>query len=107
MSKGKKLVNKLRNAHRFVQMRKEDSGHSQELLDEWEAVQNQFIAAMDEFKWGDAIHLLTNFFWHRFCDYWIEYGKQQSITSSLNTVILQIIDWYEIFFPDLSATILK
>jgi valyl-tRNA synthetase len=105
MSKGKKLVNKLRNAHKFVWMRQEDIaaglGHSAELVEEWSKTEEQLVTLMDAFKWGDTIHLLTDFFWHRFCDYWIEEGKKQCLSFSLHNTLLKIISWYEIFFPDL------
>jgi len=109
MDKGKKLVNKIRNAYRFVMMRQDEItaglGTSDVLTKEWSQKEELLTELMEAFKWGDVIHHLTDFFWHRLCDYWIEEAKQQCLSSSLHSVLLQIIAWYEIFFPNLKDEI--
>lgn len=108
MDKGKKLINKLKNAGRFLDM-KDTSGYFADMLtpweQEWQEVDNKFESLMLDYNWPDAIHLLTDFFWHRFCDVFIEESKAKNddfYFKALKNIYAQILNRYDIFFPYLT-----
>lgn len=105
MDKGRKLINKIKNARRFIAMKNQDItsniGVCDDLTTEWLEQNKKLHTLMSDFNWGETIHQLTDYFWHRFCDYWIERGKKEPLSTSLHTTMEAIISWYQIFFPDL------
>jgi valyl-tRNA synthetase len=111
MDKGRKLINKIKNAGRFLDM-KESSEYLPDILDEWTKewyeVAKKFDNCMQEYNWPDAIHILTDFFWHRFCDVFIEESKKKEdgfTYGVMKRIYGQILDCYDIFFPNIREEI--
>lgn len=106
MDKGKKLINKIRNAHRFLMMHQEtESGAGQQLEMEWLLKQAQLHRLMEDFNWAETIHQLTDYFWHQFCDLYIERAKKEPLRISLIAIFKDLLAWFQIFFPDLTSPI--
>lgn len=113
MEKGKRLLNKLRNAWRFINGNghwgMEDwepgcpGGEKEEYYVEWCKVAGRLQTYMDhDHNWSLAIQTLTDFFWHTFCDKWIEECKKTPIYDTLWKVFDDMSEWFEYFFPDLT-----
>lgn len=105
---GKKFCNKIWNASRFVQGRisessvalaKEDRSNPKTLADK------KILKALDKtiksinkdlanYEFGKAAHILYDFFWHDFCDQYIEAAKKQSDEKTkkilLNTLLASL-----------------
>ncbi len=102
MLAGKKLVNKIKNAGRFLHMNAEKSGESKE---HWiEGV--KFLGTLQthlthDLNWPLALQNLQKFFWHTFCDVWIEEAKSRDIHGTLRKVFAGLIDYFEVFFPNI------
>lgn len=111
MDKGHKLINKIKNAGRFLAM-KENPEYLIDVLEPWQAEWNEVAKKIDKdmegYNWPDAIHSLTDFFWHRFCDVFIEESKKKNNPHTygvMNRIYNEILDWYDIFFPNIREEI--
>jgi valyl-tRNA synthetase len=79
------FMNKLWNASRFSLMNIDDASIEikKEFLsipDKWilsrlRDVTSQTIKALDEYRFNDGAHILYQFVWHEFCDWYIEFIK--------------------------------
>lgn len=96
---GKKLINKIRNAKRFLDMQT-SSGTNDEFLAEWKEHKLFFEQNMDDYEWSESIKDLTNFFWHTFCDKWIEESKKEPCNQTLRLILDEIILYFAIFLPE-------
>jgi len=118
MEKGKRLVNKIRNACRFL------NGNGHWGLDDWEPgcpggtkedyhIEWQEVAGRlqtyleHDYNWPLGIQTLTDFFWHTFCDKWIEECKKTPIYDTLQDVFHEMCDYFEIFFPGITDELTK
>ncbi|TSC94640.1 MAG: valyl-tRNA synthetase [Parcubacteria group bacterium Licking1014_1] len=91
---GKKFCNKIWNASRFVlqqideapnvQTRKSNlTAADKKILNQLKKTIKSVNNDLDNFKFGKACHILYDFFWHDFCDKYIEQTKSQ-ITNPLD-----------------------
>jgi len=87
---GKKFCNKIWNASRFALMQigknkfkikelnvKNKSKEDKKILSRLEKTVNGVNKDLDSFLFGKAAHRLYEFFWHDFCDQYIEYSKDK------------------------------
>jgi len=88
---GKKFCNKIWNASRFVlikigkeKFRKEEIGkirgetkEDREILKELKKIIKETNEFLEKFEFGKALEGLYHFFWHKFCDKYIEASKVQ------------------------------
>ena len=92
MSKGRKFVNKVKNAEKFVAIQKEKHNNNSlndELINEWNHILSEYHTCMQENRLNEALNLMVDFFWHKLCDVWIEEDKKNngSYTCSLEYII--------------------
>ena len=104
---GKKFANKIWNASRFVLKQTEVSGFQllssnpfknikpqttadKKLLKELKTIKQSIEKLLGKYEFGQALHELYDFFWHQFCDTYLEAAKKQEskTTSRLLTVAL-------------------
>jgi len=102
MLHGKKLINKIKNARRFLGMQS-DAETCDEWMSQWMSVKAEFCNMMESFNWSDALKLLTKFFWHTYCDIFIEANKQQPATLTLSLIMDDMLDCYSIFMPEVKT----
>ena len=87
LQRGRKLINKLWNVARFIEMHLEDYQDQDvfefefEYMDQWiiskyKAMQERFIQYLDDYEVGLGLHHLEKFFWN-FCDNYIEIVKHR------------------------------
>ncbi len=86
---GKRFLTKLWNASRFVSLMLQDykplQSHEQsvtEVMDKWllaklSMLEREASKFMDAFKFGEALKRVENFFWHDFCDNYLEIVKDR------------------------------
>jgi valyl-tRNA synthetase len=103
MSKGKKLANKLRNAKKFLTLHANEGGKREDWLTEWFEAQKNISQHLNNFDYANAQLTLTQFFWSRFCDVFIEESKKSGGFESLNKILGDITDWYEIYLPGIKG----
>lgn len=100
MSKGKKLINKIKNAYRFLQMQQPD-GYDPAIAAEWKKTEESLNSLMENHEWSSALTLLRDFFWNRFCDEFIEKSKITPAIFTLKETMNSMLNYFEIFFPDI------
>jgi len=107
MNSGKKLINKFKNAERYIRLQIESGKLSGNLdgglMYKIDDLENRFHSLFSEDRFNDAIIILVDFFWHTICDQWIEKNKIDNVPT-LSTIIYaihRIRRLIAIFLPEL------
>ena len=107
MEKGKRLINKIRNAYKFICMGEQKGGKNQGYWIEASGVLGRLQTYSDDYNWPLAMHTLTEFFWNTFCDKWIEECKTSPMYETLGEVFQALVGEFTVFFPDLPEILLE
>lgn len=108
MLKGKKLINKIRNAYKFLIMGCAKGGYNEEYWIEAIKMSGRMQTYMDhDYNWPLGIQTLTDFFWHTFCDKWIEECKTTPMYETLLEVFQILVGEFAVFFPGLHDMLLE
>ena len=124
--RGKKLVNKIWNVSKFVQMHLEDYQDKEfddfEYVDKWILgnfikMEKEFIKYLDNYEIGLALNILEKFFWN-FCDNYIEVVKHRlyrpeefgdkarySGQKTVYILLYKLLQDFSIFFPFITEEI--
>ncbi len=124
--RGRKLVNKLWNVAKFIEMHladyKDKEFKSFEYIDRWilgkyQEMESGFIKYLDEYEVGLALNHLEKFFWN-FCDNYIEIVKHRlyrpeefgsiprySGQKTVYTLLYKLLQDFSIFFPFITEEI--
>lgn len=127
---GSRLVTKLWNACKFLQLHMHNHADVMPNEEKSLGVINQWILhrsvqvfahycqAFDQYEYGVALEQLDRFFWHDFCDNYIEIIKHQLFNPSfydaktiaatqwtLYTIGLRILQLYAPFLPDITESL--
>lgn len=99
---GKKFCNKIWNASRFVLMQLENikgvsvkdisklnpkTSEDKKIINRTKSVLKSIEKDIDGYKFGQAAHTMYDFFWHDFCDVYIEYAKLKDDTNTKEILI--------------------
>ena len=126
--RGRKLVNKLWNVSKFIEMHLSDYENKEfndyEYIDKWilgkyQEMESGFLKYLDEYEVGLALNHLEKFFWN-FCDNYIEIVKhrlyrpeefgEQARYSGQKTVYMilyKLLQDFSIFFPFITEEIFQ
>ncbi len=98
---GKKFANKIWNASRFVFQQTEKTRLSasqpkpktladKKIIKQLETAKKSVANDIEKFRFGHALRTIYDFFWHQFCDIYIEKSKHQTADSknSKNTKLI-------------------
>ncbi len=95
---GKKFLNKIWNASRFVLQQTSNSktelknanltDADKEILQKLDEITKKTTEQIENYQFGQALHDLYDFFWHDFCDKYLEISKSQSQTSEVLLYVL-------------------
>ena len=124
--RGKKLVNKIWNVSKFIQMHLEDYKDKNfkdfEYVDKWIIgnyidMEREFLKYLDNYEIGLALNILEKFFWN-FCDNYIEivkhrlYRKEEfgdiprySGQKTIYILLYKLLQDFSIFFPYITEEI--
>lgn len=95
---GKKFLNKLWNSGRFILIRigthdrvikppsKITHAHNKEVLEALADTQQKIEAHMNEFEFGQALHVFYDFYWHTVCDIFLEKAKTDTSPETQQTL---------------------
>jgi len=125
-ARGKKLINKLWNVSKFIEMHLTDYSDKEfndyEYIDKWilgsfEEMEKGFIKYLDEYEIGLALNTLEKFFWN-FCDNYIEIVKHRlyrpeefgeiprySGQKTIYTILYKLLQDFSIYFPFITEEI--
>ena len=124
--RGKKLINKIWNVSKFIEMHLTDYTDKEfddyEYIDKWilgkfAEMEKGFIKYLDEYEVGLALNTLEKFFWN-FCDDYIEIVKHRlyrpeefgdtprySGQKTVYTILYKLLQDFSIFFPFITEEI--
>ena len=124
--RGKKLVNKIWNVSKFIEMHLQDYEDKEltdfEYIDKWilgkyQEMEKSFIKYLDDYEVGLALNLLEKFFWN-FCDNYIEIVKHRlyrpeefgdiprySGQKTVYTILYKLLQDFSIYFPYITEEI--
>ena len=124
--RGKKLINKIWNVSKFIEMHLGDyedrDFNDYEYIDKWvlgsfQEMERGFIKYLDEYEVGLALNCLEKFFWN-FCDNYIEIVKHRlyrpeefgelarySGQKTIYTILYKLLQDFSIFFPFITEEI--
>ena len=124
--RGKKLVNKIWNVSKFVQMHLED--YQDKVFDDFEYIdkwilgnfidmEKEYLKYLDNYEIGLALNILEKFFWN-FCDNYIEIVKHRlyrpeefgekarySGQKTIYILLYKLLQDFSIFFPFITEEI--
>ncbi len=126
--RGKKLINKIWNVSKFIEMHLQDYQDKEitdyEYIDKWilgkyAEMEKGFIKYLDEYEVGLALNTLEKFFWN-FCDNYIEIVKHRlyrpeefgeearySGQKTIHTLLYKLLQDFSIFFPFITEEIFQ
>ena len=124
--RGKKLINKIWNVSKFIEMHLsdyEDKGFTDfEYIDKWILetfinMEKEYIKYLDNYEIGLALNILEKFFWN-FCDNYIEIVKHRlyrpeefgetprySGQKTVYTILYKLLQDFSVFFPYITEEI--
>jgi len=122
---GKKFANKIWNASRFVlgqilnskfkirnsklQIKGQNLTKADKLiLKQLKTITQKLTKDLENFQFGQAAHIIYDFFWHDFCDKYIEAAKKQNTHQTkqiLGYVLLNSLKLLHPFMPFVTETI--
>jgi len=119
---GKKFANKVWNASRFslrqignqkfkiqdLRFKTGLTAADKRILKQLAAVSEKMTSELEKFHFGQAAHIIYDFFWHDFCDKYIETAKKQNNAQTnqiLAYVLLNSLKLLHPFIPFVTETI--
>lgn len=126
--RGKKLINKIFNAAKLIEIHLEDYQDKEfsdfEYFDKWilglnQDMEIQFIKYLDKYEFGLALNTLEKFFWN-FCDNYLEIVKHRlyrpeefgdkarySGQKTLYIILYKLLQKFSIYFPFVTEEIFQ
>lgn len=126
LQRGKKLINKIWNVSKFIEMHLQDYEDKYfddfEFIDKWIIgkfieMESQYIKYLDEYEVGLALNILEKFFWN-FCDNYIEIVKHRlyrpeefgdkarySGQKTIYIILYKLLQNFSVFFPFITEEI--
>lgn len=126
LQRGRKLVNKIWNVSKFIEMHLQDyedkEFNNYEYIDKWilgkyQEMEKGFLKYLDEYEVGLALNHLEKFFWN-FCDNYIEIVKHRlyrpeefgdvarySGQKTVYTLLYKLLQDFSIYFPFITEEI--
>ena len=110
---GKKFCNKIWNAARFVfsfeaQNKTKETKADKQILKEFEKIKKSVNKNIEQYKFGHALHEIYEFFWHSFCDVYIEEAKKKNLEENkkiLEQILRETIILLHPFMPFITEEI--
>lgn len=124
--RGKKLINKIWNVSKFIEMHLEDYKDKEikkyEYIDRWiiakyQEMEKNYINYLEKYEVGLALNILEKFFWN-FCDNYIEivkhrlyrpeeFGEEERYSGqkTIYTLLYKLLQDFSIFFPYITEEI--
>ncbi len=110
---GKKFCNKIWNATRFILMQLPDSEikvperapsskltpADKKILDQLKKTMKSVDSNLEHFEFGKASHTLYDFFWHDFCDKYIEESKKQDDKKTKDILVYVLMNSLLLLHP--------
>ena len=105
---GKKLLNKIWNATRFVLTRSTDypehaieatESINKDILEKFEKIKSETAESIKNYEFGQALHALYDFFWHNYCDEYLETSKKSQSEETNQTLVYVLAGTIKLFHP--------
>ena len=108
---GRKFLNKIWNASRFVLGQLEKSrpkvknAEDKKILAELKKTKKEVSQKIEKYEFGPALRTLHDFFWHKFCDRYLEESKKNLNPEILLYVLMDSLKLLHPFMPFITERI--
>ncbi|MBI2454410.1 MAG: valine--tRNA ligase [Parcubacteria group bacterium] len=108
---GKKFMNKIWNATRFVLQRTGNSkfevrslkqtqiSENKDVINKFDVTKKTVTDLIESYEFGPALHLLYDFFWHDFCDKYLEQTKKLNDEETGSTLLYVLTGSLKLLHP--------
>src|SRR3989344_978436 len=101
---GKKFANKIWNIARYILMKIGDSelepkSTNNEMVKNLSGVAKNISENMNEYKFGEAAHLLYDFIWHDLADKYLEETKDKDDQETKDTLLYVLVNCLKLLHP--------
>jgi len=111
---GKKFANKIWNASRFALIQMGDqkiklpskkpasqklTPADKRILKQLDATTKKVSTELEKYRFGQAAHLIYDYFWHDFCDTYIEAAKKQDNPQTKQILAYVLINSLKLLHP--------
>ena len=102
---GKKFSNKIWNASRFVLQKTGDlkldtkPDSNSEIIKKFDETVKKVNTLIEEYDFGQALHELYEFFWHEFCDKYLEESKKDESEETKQALRYVLVNSMKILHP--------
>ena len=101
---GKKFANKIWNASRFVLARSGKhnppaGGKNLEIIKKFGETSKKVNSLIDQYDFGQALHELYEFFWHEFCDKYLEEIKKDESDETKAALLYVLTNSLKLLHP--------
>lgn len=100
MKMGYKIRNKFDNAKKFVKYQIEHNyiGENENIILEYKSIKEEIIKEMENLNYDKALKLIYDFLFNKFCGEYIESSKKESISTSLQSILIDFESLFNVFF---------
>ena len=100
MRMGYKIRNKFDNAKKFVKYQIEHNyiGQNENIISEYKLIKEEIIKEMENLNYDKALKLIYDFLFNKFCGEYIESSKKESISTSLQSILIDFEPLFNVFF---------
>lgn len=107
---GKKFANKIWNSARFVLMQRQSrpgakTPADKKVLAALEKTKKEVDKRLERYEFGQALHLLYDFYWHQYCDIYLEESKKKLNSEVLLRVLVESLKLLHPFMPFLTEEV--
>jgi valyl-tRNA synthetase len=110
MRAGKKFLNKLWNSWRFIAAHvgsikrplkrpRPSAPGAIKILDSLEALEKNIASKFETFEFGSALHDIYDFYWHEFCDVFLEEAKRDPSLETKQTLLYVFCESLKLLHP--------
>jgi valyl-tRNA synthetase len=101
---GKKFCNKIWNSTRFAlgfnpQIKGKLTKIDKQILKEFKKVKKNANKNIEQYKFGHALHGIYDFFWHEFCDVYIEKIKNSPTKENKKILVFILTESLKLLHP--------
>ncbi|MBI2083441.1 MAG: valine--tRNA ligase [Deltaproteobacteria bacterium] len=105
------FCNKIWNATRYFLSQEQESSrevlslYDKWILQQWNYTLQQVVSSLETYRFDEAAKAIYRFFWHTFCDWYVEFSKVRSNQSVFGEILAESLKVLHPFMPFITEEI--